>query len=450
MDGDQPLEPASAGAPPPRAREAPRIHTLACPSCGAPLTVRGLLQTESIACGACGSVLDLTDENLQVISTVRSKLRVQPLIPLGTRGKLLGDTLEVIGFLRRKVTVEGVDYEWGEYLLFNPYKGFRWLSEYNGHWTFIRTITDRPSASGSRIDYLNRQFQHFQTADASVTYVLGEFFWRVQVGETARVDDYVSPPYIVSRESTENEIAWSLGQYLEPRLVAQAFQLQGSLPTPVGVYSCQPGPFGATSPKVYGLFGRFLIAALVLQLLVLFLSRNQLVYQGHFAYQGDAALRLTSGDASFVTDVFDVPGRTANVVVRTDADVSNSWIYLSFALISEETGNAYDFGREVSYYFGSDGDGAWSEGTRSDEATLPSVPAGRYYLRIEPQGPGGTISYTVKVYRDVPRWSFFWLGLLALLLPPGFLFWRRRLFEVRRWSESDHPMVTLSSSTDDD
>jgi len=151
-----------------------------------------------------------------------------------------------------------------------------------------------------------------------------------------------------------------------------------------------------------------------------------------------------------VTDVFDVPGRTANVVVRTNADVSNSWIYLGLALISEETGNAYDFGREVSYYFGRDSDGAWSEGKRSDEATLPSVPAGRYYLRIEPEGPAGTISYSVKVYRDVPRWSFFWLGLLALVLPPAFLFWRRRVFEIQRWSESDHPIVALSSGTDDD
>jgi hypothetical protein len=449
MDGEPPSGPRSGAVPPPVPREAPKIRTLTCPSCGAPLTVRGLLQTESIACGACGSVLDLTDENLQVISKVQSKLRIEPLIPLGTRGRVLGDTLEVIGYLRRKVTVEGVDYEWGEYLLFNPYKGFRWLSEFNGHWTFIRTITERPSASGSRVEYLNREFQHFQTANASVTYVLGEFFWRVAVGETARVEDYVSPPYILSRESTANEVVWSLGQYLQPIVVAQAFQRQ-ALPMPVGVYSCQPAPFGVTAPKVYGLLGRFLIAALVLQLLVLFLSRNKLVYHGNFVYQGDSALPIASGGAAFVTDVFEVPGRTANVVVRTDADVSNSWIYLGFALISEETGNAYDFGREVSYYFGRDGDGSWTEGTRSDEAALPSVPAGRYYLRIEPEGPAGTISYSIKVYRDVPRWSFFWLSLVALLLPPAFLFWRRRVFEIRRWSESDHPIVTLSSGTDDD
>src|SRR5215472_7291532 len=183
MDGERPAGSSSTAVPAP-ARETPKIRTLTCASCGAPLTVRGLLQTESIACGACGSVLDLTDENLQIISKFRSQLPIEPLIPLGTRGKLLGDTFEVIGYMRRKVTVEGVDYEWREYLLFNPYKGFRWLSEYNGHWTFIRAITERPRASDRRVHYLNREFQHFQTANASVTYVLGEFFWRVEVGET--------------------------------------------------------------------------------------------------------------------------------------------------------------------------------------------------------------------------------------------------------------------------
>ena len=72
-------------------------------------------------------------------------------------------------------------------------------------------------------------------------------------------------------------------------------------------------------------------------------------------------------------------------MVRSQATVDNSWIYLSMALINDESGVAYDFGREVSYYHGRDSDGSWSEGSTSDEAVLPSIPAGRYYLRIEPE-----------------------------------------------------------------
>ena len=424
-------------------KEAPKVRTLSCPSCGAPLTVRGLLQTESIGCGACGAILDLTDENLQVISTFQTKTRLQPLIPLGTRGKLLGDLLEVIGYMRRKVTVEGVDYEWSEYLLFNPYKGFRWLSEYNGHWTFIRTLTERPEGITAP-SFLNRTFRHFQTSTARVTYALGEFFWRVQAGETARVEDYVSPPYLLSREKSEKEIVWSLGQYIDPEVIRSSFALKTAMPPRIGVYSCQPSPYGASASTVYRMLAWFLLAAVVIHAVVGLLSQNKLVYRADFSY------RPTSGEKSFVTDAFDLPGRTSNVVVRTHADVSNSWMYLSLALINQDTGQAYDFGREISYYSGTDSDGSWSEGSRDDDAVVPSVPAGRYYLRIEPENAGDNVSYAVRVYRDVPRWSFFVLAVVALLVFPGLLFSRQRYFEIQRWAESDHPIVTFSSGDDDD
>ena len=434
MAGEMP--PDGTNAPP--AREAPKVRTLACPRCGGPLTVRGLLQTETIACGGCGSVLDLSDDSLRVLSTFQARARIEPRIPLGSRGKLFGDTLEVIGFLRRKVNVEGIDYEWSEYLLFNPYKGFRWLSEYNGHWTFIRTLIERPEGLYV-VTHQGRTFKHFQGARAEVTYVLGEFFWRVKVGEQAQVDDYVCPPYLLSREVSDKEIVWSLGQYLLPQVVQSAFQLKEPLPAPVGVYSCQPDPYADAARPIYGLFGKFLAGALILQLLVLFLSKNRLVYRGDFEF------RPSSGEKSFVSDVFEVTGHTSNVVVRTHAGLSNSWLYLNLALIDEGSGHAYDFGREIGYYFGRDSDGSWSEGAPDDEATLPAVPAGRYYLRVEPENGGDPVSYSIRVYRDVPRWSFFALAVGALLLIPGFLFWRQRYFEIQRWAESDHPIVTFSS-----
>jgi hypothetical protein len=444
MAGETSAGPSSS-PPSPAKREGPKIRTLACPKCGGSLTVRGLLQTESIACGACGSVLDLTDENLRIISTFQAKTKIQPLIPLGARGKLVGDVLEVIGYLRRKVTVEGVDYEWGEYLLFNPYKGFRWLSEYNGHWTFIRTLTERP-VGDYEPSYLNRTFKHFQGAMAVVSYVIGEFFWRVEVGEKARVDDFVSPPYLLSRETSAKETVWSLGQYVQRDVIRDAFKLPYVSP-PIGVYSCQPAPYGASASRVYGLFGWFLAAAVAIHLLLVTFSQNKTVYRAEFNYLPSAA----SGpvEKSFVTDVFELPGRASNVMFATHANVSNNWIYLNLALINDDTGQAYDFGREISYYFGRDSDGSWSEGSPDDEAILPAVPPGRYYLRIEPENGGGAVSYSIRVVRDVPRWSFFLLTALALLLFPCILFWRQRAFEVRRWAESDHPMLTFSSGDDD-
>ena len=435
------------------AKEGPKVRRLACSKCGAPLTVRGLAQTESIACGACGSVLDLTDESLRIISTFEARARIRPLIPLGSRAKLFGDTLEAIGYMRRKVTVEGIDYEWAEYLLFNPYKGFRWLSEYNGHWTFIRTLVERP-AGEYEPSYLGRTFQHFQGAMAVVTYVIGEFFWRVEVGETARVDDFVSPPYVLSRETTAKETVWSLGQYLHPDVVHDAFKLDVAMPARVGVYSCQPAPFGQSAPRVYALFAWFIAAAIAIQFFAVNLASNKVVYQADYSYRPAASSVYGHAPAdtvekSFVTPVFEIPGRRSNVAFETHADVSNNWIYLNLALINDETGEAYDFGREISYYSGRDSDGSWSEGSQNDEAILAAVPPGRYYLRVEPEGGVAPLSYSIRVVRDVPRWTFFWLALAALVVFPAFVLWRRRAFEVRRWAESDHPKLTLSSGDDD-
>ncbi len=432
--------PASAQAP--DAGEGRKVRSLQCPGCGAPLTVRGMLQTEAIACEACGSVIDLSDENLRVLSTFEIRARVKPLIPLGTRGTLLGDLLEVIGFLRRKVTVEGVDYEWGEYLLFNPYKGFRWLTEYNGHWTYVRSMLDRPEGAGSTLGYMGRTFQHFQTSAARVSYVIGEFFWRVEVGEQAHVDDYVAAPYVISCERTPGELNWSLGQYIDPDVLRSAFGLKSALPARMGVFGCQPSPYGGSPPRVYGLPGWLVPAPFLLQLPPFLFPPNREVFRQTFSY-----LPATL-EKSFVTEPFEIGGHTSNVVVHSEADVSNNWIYLSFALINDETGQAYDFGREISYYFGVDGGESWSEGGRDDDAVLPAVPAGRYYLRIEPDGPASA-QYTVKVTRDVPRKLYLFFALLALAIGPALVAWRQWSFEVKRWSESDHPMWTPSSSDDD-
>ncbi|MEJ7605177.1 MAG: hypothetical protein WKF37_02675, partial [Bryobacteraceae bacterium] len=60
--------------------------------------------------------------------------RFHPVIPLGTRGNLQGTRYEAIGFQMRGIEVDGIQYLWSEYLLFNPYQGYRYLTEYQGHW----------------------------------------------------------------------------------------------------------------------------------------------------------------------------------------------------------------------------------------------------------------------------------------------------------------------------
>ncbi len=420
------------------ARPSVKVRALNCPNCGAPLAIHGFAHTLNIACGNCLSILDAKDPNFRVLSAAQHGERIPPRIPLGTRGVLRGEPWQAIGFQERTIEVEGVPYSWYEYLLFNPYKGFRYLTEYCGHWNYVTTLRSLPEEHGRKrptVEYGGETFRHFQTALARTTYIIGEFPWQVRLNDAATVQDFVAPPRMLSKEAAAGEFTWSLGEYISGREVWQAFQLPGHPPSAEGIFADQPSPLAG---KVAGLWAAAvfaLIALFLLMTVVMAVDRNEQVFERTYSYSPRAG-----GEPSIVTDMFDLNGRQSAVEVKLRTDLSNNWAYFRLALINADTGEARDFGREVSYYFGRDSDGNWTEGNTGDTALIPSVPPGRYYLRIEPEmepaAPG--VTYYVTVTRDVPAFSFFWIALPLLLLPPVFVTIRSLTFEHRRWQESDY------------
>jgi hypothetical protein len=360
---------------------------------------------------------------------------------------------EVIGFQRRGINVEGVSYAWHEYLLFNPYKGYRYLSEYQGHWNDIAVCKELPTINSSVVgpstaSYLGEVYRHFQTADANTGFVLGEFPWQVRVGEHATVTDYVNPPRVLSSEKTSGEVSWSIGEYMQGADVWKAFQLPGSAPEAIGVYENQPSPIAGNLKTVWAAFALLSILLLFIMAGFDLTAKKESVFHGSYELNAGEP----KGEASFVTEPFELKGRPSTIEVSTSTNVRNNWIYLNYALINQDTGQAWDFGREVSYYFGYDSDGSWKEGKPNDSVVVPEVPPGNYYLRIEPEADAlhPQITYTVDVRRDVPVNGFFGIGFLALLIPAIVISLRAASFERSRWSESDHPPIKLSSSEDDD
>ncbi|HEY2547061.1 MAG TPA: DUF4178 domain-containing protein, partial [Candidatus Acidoferrum sp.] len=402
---------------------------------------------ETVVCASCHSILDAKDPNLQILQKFDAIVgEVPPLIPLGTRGKLRGVDYEVIGFQRRSITVEGIRYDWHEYVLFNPYKASRYLTEYNGHWNDISVCKELPVVQFASANYLGEIYKHFQTADANTNFVLGEFPWQVRVDEHATVTEYVKPPRVLSSEKTENEVTWSVGEYMYGADIWKSFNLPGSAPEAVGVYENQPSP---VSENVKGIWAAFLAFALLLFFLMAafdFISHKGTIFDSSYHLN----VGEPKGEASFVTDVFNLEGRTSNVEVITTANVDNSWIYLNYALINQDSEQAWDFGREVSYYHGYDSDGSWTEGGQKNTVIIPSVPAGHYYLRIEPEvdPKHPPITYSVEVKRDVPVLGFFGIAFFALLLPAIAITWRSLSFERMRWAESDHPPIKIGNSDD--
>ena len=430
----------SSGTPVPPA--GPQVHALNCPGCGASLAVRSMGRAVTIVCSACHCILDANDPNLRILQRFKAATSEEaPLIPLGSRGKWRGAVYEVIGFQRRTAHADG-EFSWHEYVLFNPYKGFRYFTECSGHWNDATPVTALPEVRGETAKYLGTTYDHFQTVTARTKFVLGEFPWQVSVNDAVTVSDYIAPPHVLSREETGNEVTWSLGEYVSGTAIWKSFSLAGLAPAPIGVYENQPSPLRASSAQIWMAF--FGLGLLVLAMFVgnLFLAQGvQVLREAHTFSSSEA-------EPSFVTPIFQLTGRTSAVEFRTEASVLNQWIYLNYSLINDQTGQAYDIGREVSYYSGSDSDGPWTEGSKTDDVVLPSIPPGRYYLRIEPESDAslGRISYTLTVTRDVVVPQLYLLALAALLVPALLISWRTFNFEQLRWAESDHPNPSFFGS----
>ena len=424
-----------------------------CPSCGAPLQSRSR-DILAVSCASCGAVVDTADASHRILSKALANRdeKYVPRLPLGSKGALEGNPVEVIGFLVRQSKSDGVAYDWREYLLAGENGTYRWLTEYDGHWNVVDVLSSPPTTSGiielDNVQYGGQAFRHFATTPAAeVIQVAGEFTWRVRRGETSRVVDYVAPPLMLSRESTANEQTWSLGTYVEPEAIAEAFKLGGRMIAPRGVYANQPSPWEETHRRVCRNFWKLAVAAVVLQLFF------GVITGGKTLLRQDAVFSPQTGEETVVTREFEVRGKPQKIAVRNTTSLDNNWIGLDLMLVNKVSGQAWPVTRELAYYYGRDGGESWSEGSRDDEVVFLDIPPGTYYLTVDPEiAPEKRVPVrdVIEVVSGGAGWSNFVIVMIFLALFPIFTRLRHASFEGMRWAESDHAPVSSDDSSDGD
>lgn len=235
--------------------------SVSCPQCGGALELRAPDQALRVTCPYCSSLLDVEQGNLKYLTTL--DLKIEPRIPIGTSGTLRATEFVVIGFVRRGVHFDR-EYTWDEYLLYESSVGFRWLVESDRNWSFVEPLPASKSTTapdgGFSGQFEGTTFRIFQRAWARVVHVLGEFYWKVSIGETVLAEDYIAPPRMITIELTpENpqlvsghasdgwmetrftERIMSLGTYLSHSEVETAFRLP-ALPRSAVVAPNQPAP----------------------------------------------------------------------------------------------------------------------------------------------------------------------------------------------------------------
>ena len=421
-----------------------------CPSCGSPMAARSK-EILAVGCASCGAVVDAADESYWILSKslgMRDE-KYSPRLPLGSKGKLEGKPVEVIGFLVKRCVVDGLAYNWSEYLLAAELGTYRWLTEYNGHWNVVDVLSKPPAGGIIEVDSVRhggQVFKHFSTTQAAeVIQVAGEFTWRVRRGETNRVVDYVAPPLMLSSESTGNDLTWSQGSYVEPQVIAEAFGLKADLPKPTAVFANQPNAWSETNRRIWSLFWKLALAAILVQAFFIFVSSGKLLLRQDFTFE---PLR----GEEVQTREFEITGQPRKIAVRNQTSLDNNWIGLDMMLVNKVTGAAWPAARELSFYSGYD-DGHWTEGSREDEVVFLNIPAGTYYLTLDPDmAPDKPVAVRdqLEVHTAGAGWSNFVLVMIFLIIFPIFTSTRHAAFEARRWAESDHAPVSSDDSDGDD
>jgi len=422
-------------------KSAGSVKALQCPACGGAITLHDKA-VQSVACPSCLSVLEADNQSLRLLQKVAAATRVEPLIPLGSSGRFGDKDWTVIGFQQRVITADGIDYPWQEFLLHHPKEGFRWLVEAEGHWNWVTTISKPPrySVGLPTASYGGETYRRFSAGSAETRYVIGEFTWKIKVGETWEIIDFIAPPKMVSRESSHNETTWSLSEYLPPEEVATAFKLKTALPEAVGIGMNQPNPRTESHRRVWSTFWKFLALAIVAQMLwVFFLGGRTLL---------DQRLVFSPGkDEPTTTQTFQLDSAARNLVLRHDTDLDNNWLGLGLTLVEKNSGRAWTAQSDVAYWHGSDGGENWSEGDKTRELVFRDLPPGSYYFVIDPEISAEkpvAVADRVKVIRDQAAWSNFFFLLIFLAAFPLFSRYRMTAFENERWKNADF----LSSGAD--
>jgi len=436
-------------------RQARRTTTAAmgCPNCGGPLALSVPDKTERIACPNCDSLLDVNQGNLSYLKSLEpTQADKNFVLPVGAEGTFPGDVkFKIIGAVVRSVYIDSVHYYWHEYLLYNPMIGFRWLVHSDNHWNFVEPVNPADvTASGmglsitsipSAMSYNGSTYKIFQDAPARVEYVKGEFYWRVEQGETVRAVDYVSAPVMLSQEVTANEVNWSAGVYMTNAEIEKAFGVK-DLPKPWGVAPNQP--FTGSFYYTWGALPLLLLLVVAVLMIPLSgLTSTILSQKIDLPPMTNAATAQTA----FSTP-FDIRSNR-NLRITASAPVDNSFADLDIDLINEQSQEVESVNVPIEYYRGTDSDGAWSEGGQSQDATISSLPGGKYTLRVEGtwQNWQQSMPITVRVEQNVVRGVNFVCAFIALLIVPLLGLIRKWSFEHGRWKDS---MFTVSSDDSDE
>ncbi|HNP47854.1 MAG TPA: DUF4178 domain-containing protein [Bacteroidia bacterium] len=406
---------------------------LTCTRCSAEFQLFTHDQAKVCACPQCHAYFEYKKKTATFSEQQKRPEDVaDPVLPVGSQGKLRDTFYIVTGYAVKKDAK--YNYHWVEYTLWNPVFGYAYLAEYNGHWNYLYQVDYFPRVVLKK-DFVytqERLFRVYNVYKAKTLYTEGEFSFDLYDADGTSYQEYISPPYMLTRELTHDELGWYLGEYIEPSEIKEAFDVKTEFPSKVGIGSSQPLRL-SFNPKTLNLVTFIMIAFVTLiQIIFVYSARNETIFQQRLSSVPDSIGQLKP----VVSPTFTLQGGKSNLEFAMYSPVDNNWYEAGVELVDESNGATVEFSKAIEFYSGYD-DGPWTEGQKNEEVILSSIPAGNYHFVLYPSVGSGFPPLDLILKRDVPVWSNYFMTIAALILLPLIQRWRLNRFERSRWMESD-------------
>lgn len=377
-----------------RPRPAHESRAIRCPSCGSPNAVKDGA-AKLVVCGHCGTHLQLSADEAVVLGESKVKQWAFPL-ELGDRFRFKGVAHEVIA---RMAQIEDHDETevTRDYLLFHPSRGSLWLSEYMGKWSWSRPTHVMPTGPVSGLDATDRmetgdgrRWVVAETGEYETRYVDGSLPWVARVGDRVRyleceVEGGGEEQYEVTWEGRQRE--FGTGASLPVSAVRRALGRQD-------VFGVEKST--SMAAKVHAVKRVMAMAAIAtvvngVALAYCWFSGSQVLTETFTPDQ------VTEGA---FTSTFDLPSRGSLLKVKVEASgLSNAWMAVNLAVVEGQETVAHILDADISYYHGSSGGEAWSEGNRRKNKYVKVSKGGSYRLLIQGvSGVGNEASADVSTH----------------------------------------------------
>jgi ribosomal protein L37AE/L43A len=408
-----------------------------CDQCKARLSLYTWPSTQSWVCTRCGSFFGLAAGDLKFKR--KMKLSATPDIPLNATGVLRDVEYRMIGFMEKE---DENGYKWREYTLYNPLHSYAFLSEYNGHWIFLKEQADAPvllNAQTGSFSFMYKTFELYNGYYFSNSDGRGEFPRNISNDNHVGCREYIAPPEMWARERHKNGLRWYHGTHMSTNELHTAFD-NLILPTQIGVGAVEPIKLNTSIDIVRASLLGMGFALLLIYLVSIAFTKNRIIY--------DQTINLLDSTvkAPIITPPFKLEKWRSNLQFDIRAPVADGWFEAVFTLVNADNGTEYTVEKGLEFYSGYEDGEYWTEGKTDGDVIMHSIPHGTYFLQIFPSSdPAKPVdSFSVIVTYDVPMWHNFIIFVIPALLPLTVVFFYNRFREKLRWQNS--PFATQLSS----